>query len=271
VVATPIGNLGDITARALRTLREVKIIGCEDTRHTRKLLTHFDIHTPVTSYYREKEAHKAKFLLEKLLSGDDIAIVSDAGTPAISDPGHVLVRIAGEAGIKVVPIPGPSAITTALSIAGLEDTTFFFGGFPPSKPKQRRKYFKTISTLPCSVIFYESPHRISSCLKDCLTVFGDRHTFVFRELTKIHEERLSGPLSQLVDKVKENPRGEFVFILTGAKKSATDKPEDLDALLTWYHEQPDMTLKKAVSSIAADLDISRSMVYKKALMIWNQN
>ncbi|MDH4319477.1 MAG: 16S rRNA (cytidine(1402)-2'-O)-methyltransferase [Desulfobulbaceae bacterium] len=268
VVATPIGNLEDITARALRTLREVELIACEDTRHTRKLLSHFEIHTPVTSYYREKEAHKAEQLLEKIQGGSDIALVSDAGTPGISDPGHILVHLCGEAGIKVIPIPGPSALAAALSIAGLENSTFFFGGFPPPKSKQRCKFFQDLAALPHSLVFYETPHRIAACLQDCCTVFGERSVLVFRELTKIHEERLSGSLAQVSEEVKKNPRGEFVFIVEGAAPAATDKPEDLDALLTWYKEQPGMTLKKAVSAIAADLDVSRSLVYKKALAIW---
>ena len=157
VVATPIGNLEDITKRAERILGEVSVIACEDTRHTRKLMSHLNINTPLTSYYRENELFKAEQLLQKLMDGDDIAVVSDAGTPSLSDPGSILVDQARTKGITVVPVPGPSALTTAISAAGLKDTGFFFGGFPPSKRGERKTFFKNLVALPYPLFFYESP------------------------------------------------------------------------------------------------------------------
>ena len=170
VVATPIGNLEDITLRALRILKEVDLIAAEDTRHTRQLLNHFDIHTPLVSYYREKEAERSEELVQKLLAGETIALVSDAGTPGISDPGAVLVKKAREAGVTIVPLPGPSALTAALSAAGIVDGTFLFLGFPPARKGQRQKLLSTFVEAPWALVFYESPHRIDSFLADVLEV-----------------------------------------------------------------------------------------------------
>lgn len=270
VVATPIGNLEDITARALRILSEADLIACEDTRHTRKLLNHFQIATPLTSYYREKEQHKTTILLRELQEGKSIALVSDAGTPAISDPGSVLVAAAREAGIETVPIPGPAALTTALSVSGITDTAFFFGGFPPAKRGERKRLFQQLAALTCPLIFYESPHRIKNSLSDCLEILGERRGMLLRELTKIHEESLTGTISDLLDRLPQKVKGEFVFIVFPSATSTENKPENLDDLLQWYRDQPDISLKDAVSRIAADLDLSRSMVYKKALKIWNK-
>ena len=271
VVATPIGNLGDISQRAIETLRNVRLIACEDTRQTRKLLSRLQITTPLTSYYREKEQLKAEILLEKLRQGDDLALVSDAGTPGLSDPGAVLVKLAREAGIAIVPLPGPSALATALSVAGLPDTSFYFGGFLPPKTPQRRKLLQQLATLPCPLIFYESPHRIAACLEDCCAVLGDRSALLFRELTKIHEECLTGTLSQILSQLSTNPRGEMVLIIHAAPAlQQEDKPENLEELLRWYKKQPEISLKDAVSRIAGDLDLSRSLVYRKALVIWQE-
>lgn len=268
VVATPIGNLEDISMRAVRVLREVQLIACEDTRHTRKILNKFEISTQLTSYYREKEHHKAGALLEQLQQGFDIALVSDAGTPAVSDPGAVLVQLARRAGIKIVAIPGPSALTTALSMAGLTESQFYFGGFPPPKKNQRRAFFKNLAALPCPLIFYEGPHRIAACLRDGLAIFGDREALVFRELTKIHEQCLSGSLSQLVTELSGKVRGELVIIIQGSEIKHEDKPDNLDELLRWHRDKMHSSLKDAVREIAGDLDLSRSLVYERALVIW---
>ncbi len=274
IVATPIGNLEEITPRAVRILREVDLIACEDTRHTKKLVNHLDINTPLTSYYREKEQLKAELLLQQLQDGAQIALVSDAGTPCISDPGGVLVRHARAAGIQIVPISGPSALATALSVAGLEESGFYFGGFPPSKTKARRDFFKLQAPLPCPLIFYESPHRIQHCLLDALHVFGDRHALLFRELTKLHEECREGVLSELSNSCAGKNRGEFVLIIDGAMQQNTDKPEDIDELILWYRDQQTVSLKSAVQQIATDLGLPRTQIYQRALILWkkgNQN
>ena len=270
MVATPIGNLEEITPRAILVLRQVDYIACEDTRHTKKLMTHFGISTPLTSYYREKEQQKAKILLQKLQDGKKIAIVSDAGTPGISDPGAILVNMAREAGIPIVPISGPSALITALSIAGLGDSQFFFAGFPPAKKKARRTFFKQLAPLPWPIIFYESPHRIEQSLQDCLQCLGDRQGILFRELTKIHEECRQGSLSALYTSCAGKNRGEFVVLVKPAPLNTTDKPEDLDELILWYQSRPDMTLKDAVHRIAADLDLPRTRIYQRALILWKK-
>jgi 16S rRNA (cytidine1402-2'-O)-methyltransferase len=270
VVATPIGNLEDITHRAARILGEVALIACEDTRHTRKLISHLRLNTPLTSYYREKERQKTGFLLEKLLGGQSIALVSDAGTPAISDPGSVLVREARLAGITVIPIPGPSALTAALSAAGLVEGSFFFGGFPPARKGERQKYFTRLATLPCPLVFYEAPHRIARCLRDCLDVFGDRRGLLFKELTKIHENSFAGPLSELVSSVEAGIRGELVLIIHGPEESAAGRPDNLTDLLAWYKKQPDMTVKEAVRRISEDLNLPRNQVYAEALAVWKK-
>jgi 16S rRNA (cytidine1402-2'-O)-methyltransferase len=270
VVATPIGNLGDISRRMIRVLSEVDLIACEDTRHSRKLLTHLQIKTPLTSYYREKEQARAGALVEKLLHGQDIALVSDAGTPGISDPGAVLVEAARRADIRVVPVPGPSALVTALSAAGLPETDFYFGGFLPAKKSDRRRKLVSLRQLSCPLVFYESPHRIKVTLQDCLHVLGDRECRLFRELTKMHEEYLHGPLTKLIEKTGGKVRGELVLIVDGAEEVRQERPENLDELLVWYRDQNDMSLKDAVKAIAADLDLSRSKVYRKALEVWKK-
>jgi 16S rRNA (cytidine1402-2'-O)-methyltransferase len=272
VVATPIGNLEEITPRAVRILSNVDLIACEDTRHTRKLTSHLQISTPLTSYYREKEQQKAPQLLKQLQGGAQIALVSDAGTPGISDPGSVLVRQARAAGIKIIPVSGPSALTTALSVAGLEKSEFFFAGFPPAKKKARTDFFKPLASLPYPVIFYESPHRIGQCLIDCMHIFGDRKAKLFRELTKIHEEYREGKLSDLGQSCSGKNRGEFVVIVEGIdKQKISDKPEDVDELILWYRDQLKISLKSAVQQISTDLDLPRTKIYKRALVLWKKS
>lgn len=272
VVATPIGNLGDLSHRAITTLTTVDLIACEDTRHTKNLCRHLQINTPLTSYYREKEQEKSEQLLQKLLSGKNVALVSDAGTPAVSDPGAILVSKARAAGVEIVAVAGPSALAAALSIAGLAQTSFFFGGFLPSNKSDRRKTLRTLSSLPFTLIFYESPHRISSTLADMLSLLGDRKAQLFRELTKIHEECQEGTVSTLHNQiVKNGVKGELVLIVEGAAPPSTEKPDKLDELLFWYRDTMRSTLKDAVQAIAEDLDLPRSMVYKKALSIWQDS
>jgi 16S rRNA (cytidine1402-2'-O)-methyltransferase len=268
VVATPIGNLGDLSQRVIQTLSSVDCIACEDTRHTKKLCRHLNINTPLVSYYREKEQEKAEILVEWLRSGKKIALVSDAGTPAICDPGAVLVRKARDAGIDIEAISGPSALATALSIAGLMQSNFFFGGFLPANPTERRRFLKEVAALPFSLIFYESPHRVGAALADMEAILGNRQAQLFRELTKIYEECLEGPLTTLQERVQNGVKGELVLIVQGAKPPSKEKPDNLDDLLLWHRDELHSSLKHAVGSIASDLDLPRSQVYKKALLIW---
>ena len=270
IVATPIGNLADISRRMEQVLTEVDLIACEDTRHSRKLISHLKINTPLTSYYREKEQQKGKVLLKKLLEGQDIAVVSDAGTPGLSDPGAVLVQLARSADITVVPVPGPSALATALSVAGLDDSGFFFGGFPPAKKGDRSRLFTSLKALTCPLIFYESPHRIKKTLGDCLNIFGDRQAQLFRELTKLHEQHLTGQISELIEQTSQKVRGELVLIIDGRHDQDGDRPDNLDDLILWYRDQGNISLKDAARIIATDLDLSRSKVYQQALSLWKK-
>lgn len=272
VVATPIGNLEDISVRALRVLAEVSLIACEDTRHTRKLLTHFQINTPQTSYYREKEAQKTGQIIKILLEGRDVALVSDAGMPCISDPGFVLVNEALAEGVAVVPVPGPCALTTAISMAGLKAEQFLFCGFLPPKGGERRKVLQSLVAQPALLVFYESPHRLRASLADCLTVFGDRQAVVCKELTKVYEQCLRGSLSQIVAVQNDVVvRGEFVILIEG--DSALEVPvegQDLLGLLTWYCQESGLSLKDSVAKVAADLSLPRSKVYEEALQVWGK-
>jgi 16S rRNA (cytidine1402-2'-O)-methyltransferase len=216
IVSTPIGNLEDITLRALRILREVDWIAAEDTRHTGLLLKHFDIQKPLTSYFEGNEMKKREFILSKLKQGNRIALVSDAGTPGISDPGFRLIQLVIENEIPVVPIPGPSAVITALSISGLPTDAFLFKGFLPHKSKKRRDLLKQLEEIKETLIFYESPHRLSETLRDILDLFGDREMVLTRELTKMYEEVLRGKVSEIQTQIGERKlKGEMTLIISG--------------------------------------------------------
>ena len=215
LVATPIGNLDDITLRALRVLREVSLIAAEDTRRTAKLLSHFDIHTPTTSFYQQVEREKAPRLLARLGGGESVALVSDAGTPGISDPGYRLARAAIDAGFRVEAIPGASSVLTALVTSGLPTATFSFVGFPPPRAQARDRWLAEIGTRQDTLVFFEAPHRVRDTLEAVLRVLGDRPIAVGRELTKIHEECLRGTVSDVLTRLAA-PRGEFTVVLGGA-------------------------------------------------------
>ena len=216
IVSTPIGNLEDITLRALRILREVDLIAAEDTRRTGLLLKHFGIEKPLTSYFEGNELKKRELILSRLREGQDVALVSDAGTPGISDPGFRLIRLAIEHEIAIVPIPGPSAVIAALSVAGLPTDAFFFKGFLPHKSKKRRDLLKQMEDFRETLIFYESPHRLSESLKDILEILGDREIALTRELTKIYEEVLRGKISALLQQIGEKTlKGEITLIVSG--------------------------------------------------------
>lgn len=271
VVATPIGNLEDITLRAIRVLSEVDLVAAEDTRHTRKLLSHLGISTPLLSYFKDKEASRAEQVIGRLMTGSDVALVSDAGTPAISDPGHILISRALAKGIKVVPIPGASAFTAALSVAGLERNSLLFLGFLPAKANQRRACLTKLARAPHHLVFYESPRRLQACLQDCLHILGDRHVFWARELTKVHEELRSAPLSQLVVELSgRQVKGESVVILHGAEQKEPEAAQDLEGLLCWYRKESGLSLKESVQRIAEDLGLPRSEIYRQALKVWGK-
>jgi 16S rRNA (cytidine1402-2'-O)-methyltransferase len=216
IVSTPIGNLEDITLRALRILKEVDLIAAEDTRHTVLLLRHFGIQKPLTSYFEGNELRKKEFILSRLKQGDRIALVSDAGTPGISDPGFRLIQTAAESEIPIVPIPGPSAVIAALSVSGLPTDAFLFKGFLPHKSKKRRDLLKQLEETKETLIFYESPHRLTETLKDILDTFGDREIVLTRELTKIYEEILRGKVSEIQKQIGEKKlKGEITLIISG--------------------------------------------------------
>ena len=216
IVSTPIGNLEDITLRALRILKEVDLIAAEDTRHTILLLRHFGIQTPLTSYFERNELKKKEFIVSKLNQGDRVALVSDAGTPGISDPGFRLIQTAIENQIPIVPIPGPSAAIAALSVSGLPTDAFLFKGFLPHKSKKRRDLLKQLGEVRETLIFYESPHRLSEALNDLLNILGDREMVLTRELTKIYEEVLRGNVSEIKKQIGERKlKGEITLVISG--------------------------------------------------------
>jgi 16S rRNA (cytidine1402-2'-O)-methyltransferase len=218
VVATPIGNLGDMTFRGVEVLKSVDAIATEDTRHTRKLLTHFGIGTRLLSYHEHNEERAAQDILARLTRGEDVALVTDAGTPLLADPGYRIVSLCAREGVDVVPVPGPTALAAALSVAGLPPMPFYFAGFLPRKSGARTRKLGEIKGLPCTLVFYEAPHRIARSLADMLEVLGDRPAAVARELTKVHEEVIRGNLADLARTAAGAAwRGEFVVVVGGAQ------------------------------------------------------
>src|SRR5258705_6617273 len=215
LIATPIGNLEDITHRAVRLLGEVDVIACEDTRHTNKLLNHYGINTRTISYHEHNERERSMELIERLKSGADVAVVSDAGTPGIADPGFRLARLAIDCDVQVVPVPGASALISALVASGLPTDEFFFGGFLPARSRARRARLAELRSLHATLVFYEGPHRIAATLKDAQEILGERQAVVARELTKMHEEIARGRLSELALRFSaaESARGEMVLII----------------------------------------------------------
>jgi 16S rRNA (cytidine1402-2'-O)-methyltransferase len=245
VVATPIGNLRDITARALEVLNQVDLIACEDTRQTVKLLNHFHIQKPLTSCHDFNEEKKAEELVQKLTGEMNVAIVSDAGTPAISDPGYRLVRICRERGIPVIAIPGPNAAIAALSASGLPSDEFMFVGFLPSTKNARKQKLTSVMNVTATLVFYEAPHRINEVLEDMQEILGDREVSIGRELTKIHEEHLFGRLSVVRPKIKA--LGEFVIVVSGAtvfRAAPVTREEVLKTLGITRNQLYDLFFKK---------------------------
>ena len=222
VVSTPIGNMEDITLRALRILKEVGLIAAEDTRRTGLLLKHFSIQTPLTSYFEGNELKKREFILTKLKEGKNVALVSDAGTPGISDPGFRLIQLAIENQLPIVPIPGSSAAITALSVSGLPTDAFFFKGFLPHKSKKKKDLLRELENVRETLIFYESPHRISETLSDILEILGDREIVLTRELTKVYEEIIRGKVSEILKQVGDRTlKGEITLVISGKTRKFT--------------------------------------------------
>ena len=265
LVATPIGNLKDITFRAVEILRSVSVIACEDTRHTRKLLTHFDISNKLVSYHEHNEAERAAELVSLLEDGGSVALVSDAGTPGISDPGFRIVQRAIDAAVPVVSIPGPTAFVSAVIASGLPTDSIYFGGFLPSKKSERRKRLGEVAAVPATLIFYESPRRIVAALTDCLDVLGDRRSAIARELTKLHEEFSRGSVSELIAKLDPATlKGEIVLIIergqsTTAPAAQTSSPANrLEEL-----EAGGMNRKAALKVVAKEFGLTRAEAYRR--------
>lgn len=265
LVATPIGNLQDMTFRAVEVLRTVDIIACEDTRHSIKLLNHFRISNKLVSYHEHNEHERADELIDKLKAGSSVALISDAGTPAISDPGHVVVKAAIEAGIAVVPVPGAAAFVVAAIASGLPVGSLFFGGFLPSKKGDRRRRLEELASLPATLVIYESPHRIEKSLLDCLEILGDRRAVIARELTKLHEEFLRGTLSELIAQLARSPiKGEIVLAIDRPSKGTETADASISiAKLVANYEADGQDRKAAIKKAAKDRGISKSEAYRE--------
>jgi 16S rRNA (cytidine1402-2'-O)-methyltransferase len=264
IVATPIGNLEDISFRAVRILKEVSLIASEDTRTTRHLLTHFDIHTPLTSYYEHNKSTKLDYLLGKLAQGD-VALVSEAGMPAISDPGYELVVAAQQKDIPVVAIPGASAAITALAVAGLPTDQFHYLGYMPRKAGERRKLLEAVAKETVTLVVYESPHRLVEALHDIMSVLGNRRMAVCRELTKLYEEVFRGTVEQAISHFGA-PRGEFTLVIEGFKVSSApvEKTEIIEKLKQM--RSSGMVARDATAQLAAESGMSRRELYRIWLM-----
>lgn len=301
VCPTPIGNLEDITLRVLRVLKEVDWIAAEDTRHTQKLLTHFDIRTPLVSCHEYNEATRAEWLVEQMQRGKQVALVSDAGMPGVADPGALVVARAIASGVPVTPLPGANAALTALVASGLSTARFAFEGFLPRRSKERRKVLAALASDTRTLVFYEAPHRIEATLKDMRDVLGDRPACLARELTKVHEEVRRGLLSALVEDLEHRPiKGELVLVVAGSDAAVpalefavddvghgprpsagpraraapeavpTDLTADIMARLRAYLHQG-MDKRLAVSKVAAELGVPRRDVYRQAIRFRAEN
>lgn len=265
LVATPIGNLDDITLRAINTLKEVDFIAAEDTRHSLKLLNHLNISKPLISYHRHNENIKSNLLIDKLLDNKNIALITDAGTPIISDPGEEIVKIALEKNIKVVPIPGACALITALISSGLNASSFSFLGFLPLNKKNRKQKLEEIQNSKNTVILYEAPHKLISTLQDLNKILENRKIVLAKELTKIHESFISGTANELLQKI-ENPKGEFVMVIEGNNNSENDYLDFINSLSLEEHYQfyssQGFSKNDIIKKIAKDKNVSKNEIYQ---------
>jgi 16S rRNA (cytidine1402-2'-O)-methyltransferase len=258
LVATPIGNLEDMSPRAVRVLRESVLIAAEDTRHSGVLLKHFDIKTPTTSYFEHNKLNKLDFILEKLSTGD-VALVSDAGTPAINDPGYELVQAALASGFDVQPVPGPSSPIAALTVSGLPTDSFLYLGYLPNKASERRKSIEQVASQPYTLIFLESPHRLIDSLEDLLAILGDRRICIAREMTKMYEEYWRGEISGGIEYFKsKDPRGEFTLVIEGKKEEESS---------VWMEEELLSAIRKKLSEGKSAKEISAELAEQSG---WNK-
>lgn len=267
VCPTPIGNLEDITLRTIKVFKKVDIIAAEDTRHTIKLLNHYEIKKTLTSYHEHNKCEKGPVIVEKLINGQNVALVSDAGMPGISDPGEDLIGLAIAKDIKVVALPGATASITALVLSGFPTEKFVFEGFLPSKRKERISELKRLSTESRTMIFYESPHRLLYFLKDMKDVFGNRNISISRELTKIYEETFRGTIKEGIEAFEDNRRGEFVIIVEGREvEEEVNSFTELSILehIRAYMEEG-LTKKDAVKVVASDRNLPKNVVYKESI------
>jgi 16S rRNA (cytidine1402-2'-O)-methyltransferase len=271
LVATPIGNLEDITLRALRVLQECDFIACEDTRQTQKLLNHFEIAKRLVSYHEHNELTRAPELVIELEQGAQIALVSDAGTPLVSDPGHRLVTLCLRHHIPVVPIPGPSALVAALAASGLPTDEFLFAGFLPSRAAERRETLRRLGSEPCTVVMYETPHRLNEALRDARELLGDRKACLAREITKVHEEFIRGTLSQLLDRVAERPpRGEMTLLIApavnGDLRPLAAAASPLSTRVEELMSAGQMDHKAALKQAARERGLNKREAYRRLLL-----
>ncbi len=264
IVSTPIGNLEDITLRAIDTLKKVDYIACEDTEHSLKLLNHYGIKKPLISYWSEKEKVRAEEIISRIKTGKTVALITDAGTPGISDPGSVVIARAIQEGIDIVPIPGPTALITALSISGLSTEEFTFIGFLPVKQSHRKKKLLELCKEQRTIVFYEAPHRILQSLDDMLEIFGNRRVCIARELTKMFEEVLRGNLEDVILKLEESKiAGEYVIVVEGASKVKSSFEEALEEVRDLMKKGKGR--KEAVKIVSELYNISKKELYEKSL------
>jgi len=272
IVSTPIGNLEDITLRALRILEEVDLIACEDTRVTSKLLNHFELRTKRISYHEHNEAERTPELVRELMSGKDVALVCDAGTPAISDPGFRLVSAAVEQGINVRTVPGPSTFAAALSVSGLPPSRFAFLGFLPKTDKRRREMVESVRDYPETLVLYESPKRALKTLTVLAEVLGNRDAVLCRELTKMFEETISGTIQELIHKIEEREelKGEVVIVIEGLKGSSSEQTDDSIARELKGLRDKGMTQSESAKFVADLLGVPKNRAYKIAMSLWDE-
>ncbi len=271
VVSTPIGNLKDITLRAIECLKEVRLIAAEDTRRTKKLLNHLNIKCKVISCHEHNELERFNEIYGVLEKGYHVALVSDAGSPGISDPGAKLISRLRERGINIIPIPGPSAVTSILSISGMASGSFYFVGFLPKKQKERRKKLLEIKDIRAPLVFFESPHRIKDSISDILKEFGNRKVFFAREMTKRHETYLFTTLKELLDELPKDIKGEITFVVEGAQKDKSahqkDIPKEVEEILKNIFMQEKSSVKEISDILSRLLNINKGKIYKLCLEI----
>lgn len=266
IVATPIGNLDDITYRAVQVLKSVDLIAAEDTRHTLKLLNHLEISKPLMSYYKETEKVKSKIIIDKLKEGKSVAVVSDAGTPGISDPGFEVIKEAINENITIVPIPGACAAINSLICSGLDTKQFLFIGFLSTKTKDKKDKLNEVKNIQSTLIFYEAPHKIKETLECMLDILGDRKISIGREMTKIHEEFIRGNISEVLEKIEL--KGEMVIIVEGSEKSDNDVEREWRNEMSLeehyqYYEKQGLSKKEIIKKIAKDKGVNKNKIYKK--------